>query len=330
MIIAPSDSNELFELAVRRSKKIKKEILTLNDLKELEINKVSTLSNYIVRRLRKIVLSTPFIDELHPFYRNLAETFIDIDEFKKCLSALYSASKLIERLSREYIRKIKKQKKGRDVKNLRKEFFGRTRSILSKINVCFSKIRFFQINLIKMPSINPDMICIIIAGPPNVGKSTVLSRLTRAKPEIREYPFTTKNILVGTLTYKDLKMQLIDTPGLLDRPLSERNPIELRSIIAMKYLNGPIVFIFDISEVSGFTIAYQLNVYKEIMQYFPDKDIIIVVNKIDVLVERESIETDKMKYFFQNIHQKKEVIFISALKNINLDILKEKIYEKIR
>jgi Predicted GTPase len=54
----------------------------------------------------------------------------------------------------------------------------------------------------------------VILGPPNVGKSSILARLTNAKPEISPYPYTTKTPIPGMLAYKDVQIQLVDTPPL--------------------------------------------------------------------------------------------------------------------
>lgn len=53
---------------------------------------------------------------------------------------------------------------------------------------------------------------IIILGGPNAGKSRLLTRLTRATPEVAPYPFTTREPHVGMMEWEDVKIQLIDTP----------------------------------------------------------------------------------------------------------------------
>lgn len=55
---------------------------------------------------------------------------------------------------------------------------------------------------------------VVLLGPPNVGKSSILARLTNAKPEISPYPFTTKTPVPGMLVYEDVQIQLVDTPPL--------------------------------------------------------------------------------------------------------------------
>jgi small GTP-binding protein len=52
----------------------------------------------------------------------------------------------------------------------------------------------------------------IVVGGPNVGKSRLLTRLTRATPEVAPYPFTTREPHVGMMEWEDVRVQLIDTP----------------------------------------------------------------------------------------------------------------------
>ncbi len=53
---------------------------------------------------------------------------------------------------------------------------------------------------------------VVLIGPPNVGKSQILSRLTKATPQVASYPFTTQEPQVGMIEFEDIKIQLIDTP----------------------------------------------------------------------------------------------------------------------
>src|SRR5215472_17148105 len=52
----------------------------------------------------------------------------------------------------------------------------------------------------------------IVLGGPNTGKSRLLTRLTRATPEVAPYPFTTREPHAGMMDWEDVRVQLIDTP----------------------------------------------------------------------------------------------------------------------
>ncbi|MEO0292775.1 MAG: GTPase [candidate division WOR-3 bacterium] len=57
---------------------------------------------------------------------------------------------------------------------------------------------------------------VVLMGPPNSGKSTLLSYLTNAKPEIAAYPFTTQKPNVGMIEFENIQIQLVDTPPLCE------------------------------------------------------------------------------------------------------------------
>ncbi len=55
---------------------------------------------------------------------------------------------------------------------------------------------------------------VVLAGAPNSGKSTVLASLTNAEPEIADYPYTTAMPQPGMIPYENIKIQLVDLPGI--------------------------------------------------------------------------------------------------------------------
>ena len=56
-----------------------------------------------------------------------------------------------------------------------------------------------------------------------------IAEITRADVDVQPYAFTTKSLFVGHMDYRYLRWQVIDTPGILDRPLEERNTIEMQA-----------------------------------------------------------------------------------------------------
>jgi len=74
---------------------------------------------------------------------------------------------------------------------------------------------------------------------------------------------------------------VLDTPGILDHPLDDRNTIEMQSITALAYLRCCILYFIDISEQCGYSIAQQIALFESIAPLLSNKPIVIALNKID-------------------------------------------------
>lgn len=117
---------------------------------------------------------------------------------------------------------------------------------------------------------------------PNVGKSSFINKITRADVDVQPYAFTAKSLFVGHTDYKYLRFQVIDTPGILDRPFEDRNIIEMCSITALAHLRAAVLFFLDISGSCGYSIAQQAALFHSIKSLFMNKPLIIVCNKTDL------------------------------------------------
>lgn len=148
-------------------------------------------------------------------------------------------------------------------------------------------------HLSRLPSIDPTAKTILLCGFPNVGKSSFLNKITRADVDVQAYPFTTKSLYVGHTEFRYQNWQVIDTPGILDRPLEERNTIEMQSITALAHLRSVIIFIVDFSEQCGYSIQQQLELYSSIKPLFVKKTVFIVNNKTDVMTLEQLPEETK-------------------------------------
>ena len=85
--------------------------------------------------------------------------------------------------------------------------------------------------------------------------------------------------------------QVIDTPGLLDHPLEDRNTIEMQAITALAHLHCCVLYFVDISEQCGYTIAQQVQLFENVKPLFQDKPLYLVANKIDV-VRPDALDTE--------------------------------------
>ena len=65
--------------------------------------------------------------------------------------------------------------------------------------------------------------------------------------------------------------QVIDTPGLLDRPFDEMNTIELQAITALAHIRAAIIFFLDASELCDMEVEKQLKIFESIKPLFANK-----------------------------------------------------------
>jgi nucleolar GTP-binding protein len=119
-----------------------------------------------------------------------------------------------------------------------------------------------------------------------------MNKITRANVDVQPYAFTTKSLFVGHTDYKYLRWQVIDTPGILDHPLEQRNTIEMQAITALAHLTCSVLYFMDISEQCGFTIEQQCNLFRSIQPLFANKQLVVVINKIDAQ-PWETLESDR-------------------------------------
>lgn len=277
-------------------------------------NKVKTFSQILRKHLRQVSKGWPSLDALPPFYYTLVDVVVGVDRLKKSLGAVNWALKTLDRLTRSYTSRIKRADREKAYR-LRKEFYGRAASVVKAIEKDLMFLGDARRRLQDMPDVE-DTFTVVIAGLPNVGKSSILGALTGARPRIESYPFTTQQLLLGYFEHRYQRYQVVDTPGLLDRPLEDRNPAEKQAVLALRYLANAVVYVFDPSNHCGYPIEEQLGVYRELLENF-DVPVMPVVNKLDLLGEAEG-----RKFLGEN---NLDGILCSASTGAGLDELRKRI-----
>jgi len=275
-------SQELIDRAFRRSKKAGKSVKGW----KREVLMLTTAGNIISDNLDNLVRKYPSFENLPPFYYDLVDALVGVDNMRIHLSRVGWASKEARSLTREHLRSIKRSP---DKATIRKAAFGRMASVLKSIDSDLVFLNEARKKLRKMPSVNPELPTVIVAGYPNVGKSSFLISVTGARPEIASYPFTTKGIVVGHFNRGAQRYQVVDTPGLLDRPLSERNDIELQAIAALHHLQGVILYILDPCEHCGFSLEDQLSLLTDVRSWL-QLPVLVAANKADLVQDLSRYE----------------------------------------
>jgi len=233
-------------------------------------------------RLEMILSEFPRQEDIHPFYADLMNVLYDRDHYKLSLGQISTAKHLIDAVARDYGRLLKFGDSLYRCKLLKTAALGRMCTIIKRQRPALQYLEEVRQDLSRLPTIDPTQRTMLLAGFPNVGKSSLINLLTRANVEVQPYAFTTKRLYVGHMDYKYLNWQVIDTPGILDHELEERNTIEWQSVTALAHLKAAIIYIVDISEQCGTPIPTQIALFNKIKPLFVNKPVFVMLNKIDV------------------------------------------------
>ncbi len=249
-------------------------------MRESEEARVKYIGNSIQSDLRKIVKRFPSYDQLSPFHKRLLEIKIDKDNYKKSLGAAQWCLDNVSRLKLDTLNHLKEYRKDTQAS---REFQGRVSSMVKRIAKDLDELIEIKKILREFPVIE-DLPTMVVCGYPNVGKSTFMKNLTGSEVKIASYPFTTQSILIGHTNIKYQKYQIIDSPGLLDRAMEQRNKIELEAVLAIKELADVILFLVDPTQ----DIEAQVSLLKEVSSSF-ESPVFVAVNKADV-ASKDSID----------------------------------------
>ncbi len=164
-----------------------------------------------------------------------------------------------------------------------------------------------------------------LVGCPNAGKSTLLSRISQAKPKIADYPFTTLSPNLGVAKFGDKTFVVADIPGLIEGAHSGKGlgTEFLRHIERTRVL----VHLLDVSGFSGQKPykAYQ-SITKELALYskkLAKKPVLIVANKMDLTDSKDELKTLRKKL------KGKKILSISAVTGEGLKELTEAVVKML-
>ncbi len=232
---------------------------------------------------------TRLLDSLHPFYWRIIEIDFDKRKIRDSLRCISRARRVSREFYDKYRIHLMAAENKRELFKAGSEARGRILSLYKKCRRSLDYLRNLVIFIQHLPGIEAELPTIIVAGAPSTGKSTFIRSVSRAQPKVAPYPFTTTSIHIGHAYVEDDKIQVIDTPGLLDRDINEMNPVERRAIAALKELPGVVLFLIDVSGDRYMSIARQFNLLNTVKELIEDKQIIIGINKIDI-ADRDSLK----------------------------------------
>jgi GTP-binding protein len=162
-----------------------------------------------------------------------------------------------------------------------------------------------------------------LVGFPNAGKSTLLASVSAARPEIGDYPFTTLTPNLGIVSYYDNKSFIMaDIPGIIEGA-------HLGKGLGYRFLrhierNSILLFLIP-ADSNDIKKDFEILLH-ELKMYNPElltKERVLAISKSDMLDE------ELMKLMKKTLPKKIDVVFISAVSGLNLNQLKEILWEKM-
>ncbi len=257
---------------------------TPGEIKFREVEAFRAMEKSLSDSMGRILDRFPQYETLSPFYKELMECSFDLGAFRKSLGAVSWAKGKIGGFHSQYSSKISRQSERGNIMVQKKMFYGRVASVMKQIKNELRYLEECRKVIRKFPIIKEGVKTAAIFGFPNVGKTTLLSKLTESTPEIAAYPFTTKSINLGYLKVGIKKVQLLDTPGTLNR-FDKMNDIERQAYLAIKHVADLVIYVFDLTE--PYPIDMQLKLYRSLKEF--NKPVMVYFSKTDI-IDRTLIE----------------------------------------
>ncbi len=300
------------DVAFRRASKKAKELRSrvkknrFQKSKELELARIQVIRDVLTSDLNDIIKGFPSLDSLDQFYIELIKCTLDYKDIKKSLGSVKWAVDKINQLFKKYYSSLTKTQDIKKINPMRREYYGRVSSVVKQIDKYLEYLETARRTMRKYPAVKTKIFTVCIFGFPNSGKSTLLSKLTQATPEIAAYPFTTKQLNLGYIKEPPHEIQIIDTPGTLNR-FNKMNDIELQAYIAVKHLADLVVYVFDPQ------FSYDFEKQKKLLERVKkfNKPVLLYLSKTDIVPNAK----EKFKDFqvITDIDELKEKIKASQL-----------------
>ena len=309
-------AEELIDRALRRASKVEEKVRNPDYRARLTaVRKIHSVADNLANPMISYVKAFPSFDSIHPFDREIIDLTVGVDKLKKSLGAVDWARKEILMISTKYVPRARARKSAENTMKIMSEAYTKMTNVVRQISKSFDFLISARSIFRNLPNVDTESSIAVFAGAPNVGKSSLIGAISSGKPEVKSYPFTTKAVSLGHVKKKYSVLQVMDTPGLLDRSDSERNDMEKQGIAAFDFLDPIIVFLTDLTGTSGYSLQMQTNLRDELKLRYPDCEWVDVYSKMDLDFEDE-LDIDS-------------AIEVSAYRDEGVDRLKDKLLNLI-
>jgi len=278
----PPASQEILELAFHRASLVNPHGKTKpeRDRRRAEL-KVVRASATVARHLRLAArdLRAPHLGE---FESALVERAFGRGVLARHLLRLRRAEERIRLQARDAERAVARASGAEELGEIIRRFYGRLASFVREVDPDLGRLTEVRRFLRERPTLDPETPRLVVAGFPNVGKSSLVARLSSARPKVASYPFTTVAIAVGHADLGFDRLQVVDTPGVLGRS-GRANPAEAEAETTVARAANVVLFVLDPSGTSGYPLEEQERLLRRWQVEFPQLPIVAVETKCDLV-----------------------------------------------
>ncbi|GJP36097.1 hypothetical protein CLOM_g20625 [Closterium sp. NIES-68] len=282
---AVSPAAEIIGTALRRAKHVRASKGIMNAVKRERskgAQQLDCLTKEISGPLGRYVRLFPRRHQLHPFERQLVELTLGEGVYEEVLARVDALRKKVLDVGKNAASLVNKTSTMKEAEEVTAQGISQLGDLYTRNSHAVERLKEITKRLRGIPVVRPDLPTLCLVGAPNVGKSSLVRAISSGKPEVCNYPFTTRGISMGHFYVDTRKHQVTDTPGLLSRPDAQRNNIELLTIAAITHLPTAVLFVHDPSEECGVNRLKQYQLYSEMKTRFADRVWIDVISKCDL------------------------------------------------
>ncbi|CAL2240720.1 unnamed protein product [Prunus armeniaca] len=154
---------------------------------------------------------------LHPYERSLIELTLGDGNYEEVLGKVDSLRKKVVSVGKEHASLCAKSLSKKEAEERLTEGIKKVEETFNRGGKHVDDLLHIAKTLRAMPVVDLESPTLCLVGAPNVGKSSLVRILSTGKPEVCNYPFTTRGILMGHIISNHQTFQVTDTPGLLKR-----------------------------------------------------------------------------------------------------------------
>jgi nucleolar GTP-binding protein len=245
---------------------------------ELAHKYISAYQIAITDRLKGINDKLPDYEIKNEYYQMMFKNICSKSTMEKYKNHIVSTITVVNKISEQYKRLLLRMQSRRSSKfdkdkfvRIKKEYVGRISSVIKNLDSTFAKLQDLEKEFARIASPDFNLRTIVLVGIPNAGKTTYLTKITEATPEINSYAFTTKALNIGFFKRRQDIYQVIDTPGLIHTEFKDMNAIEKQAIAAIKAISDLIVFVYN----PTLNKEQQTEMLKTLRENNPEKKIVV-------------------------------------------------------